>query len=91
MTDKTDATNQDQVTIQVYSLVDFSLAVQDKILEGYRFDVTRNDTCPVQLGVLLHCVMVKPDATKQVVEQVAEVHEESAPVVRRGRAPKIAN
>lgn len=85
----TENTTQDQVIIQAYSLVDFSLAVQDKILEGYRFDVTRNDTCPVQLGVLLHCVMVKP-AVEQTTRGV-EVTEEAVPLVRRGRAPKTTS
>lgn len=89
MTNNTKETIQDQVTIQAYSLVDFSLAVQDKILEGYRFDVTQNDTCPVQLGVLLHCVMVKP-AVEQTTQGV-EVIEEAAPVARRGRTPKTTS
>ena len=76
-------------TIQAYSLVDFSLALQTKILEGYRLNVTKNDTCPVQLGTLLYAVLERSEEPKTTETEASQ--ELTAPVEgttsRRGRKP----
>lgn len=82
-------TTPETFTLQAYSLVDFSLALQAKVLEGYRLNATKNDTCPVQLGTLLYCVLERSEETAKVEVAEPEANSEAseAPTSRRGRKP----
>ena len=39
-------------------LVDFSSKLQEAVLQGYKLDFS-NENCPIQLGTLLTCCLVK--------------------------------
>lgn len=39
-------------------LVDFSTKLQESVLQGYKLDFS-NENCPIQLGTLLTCCLVK--------------------------------
>jgi hypothetical protein len=78
--------------IETYSLYEFCQAVQQSIIEGWRFDFESNDLFPTAFGSMLVTGMVKnPEvfAQKQTEEvtEVTEVNVEDNQV-KRGRKPK---
>ena len=67
--------------IETYSLYEFCQAVQQSIIEGWRFDFESNENFPTAFGSMLVTGMVKPEAeTKGSTEDNTEV--------KRGRKPK---
>jgi hypothetical protein len=78
--------------IETYSLYEFCQAVQEAVIDGYRFDFDSNERFPTQFGTLMVAGMIKVEQVKQesVVqepEQTAEAQEEK-PVVKLGRKPR---
>jgi hypothetical protein len=79
--------------IETYSLYEFCQAVQQSIIEGWRFDFESNDLFPTAFGSMLVTGMVKnPEVvaqkqTEEVTEEVTEVNAEDNQV-KRGRKPK---
>lgn len=81
-------------TIETYSLYEFCQAVQEAVIDGYRFDFNSNDYFPQAFGSLMTAGMVKADAEEvkqesvvQEPEQTVEAQEEK-PVVKLGRKPR---
>lgn len=71
--------------IETYSLYEFCQAVQQSIIEGWRFDFESNENFPTAFGSMLVTGMVKPEdklfgPTELVIEDNTEV--------KRGRKPK---
>lgn len=71
--------------IETYSLYEFCEAVQQSIIEGWRFDFDSNDLFPTAFGSMLVTGMVKMQPktesnTESLFEDKAEV--------KRGRKPK---
>jgi hypothetical protein len=86
-------------TIETYSLYEFCQAVQEAVIEGYRFDFDTNDKFPQAFGSLMTAGMVKAENIKQepVGELVGEAEDfvqpteqvqEEKPVVKPGRKPR---
>jgi len=80
--------------IETYSLYEFCQAVQEAVIEGYRFDFDSNERFPTQFGTLMVAGMIKVEQVKQesVVqekeqEQPTEAQEEK-PVAKPGRKPR---
>jgi hypothetical protein len=75
--------------IETYSLYEFCQAVQQSIIEGWRFDFESNDLFPTAFGSMLVTGMVKnPEVVAQKqTEEVTEVNAEDNQV-KRGRKPK---
>jgi hypothetical protein len=71
--------------IETYSLYEFCQAVQQSIIEGWRFDFESNDLFPTAFGSMLVTGMVKPEA---VVQNNTEVLAQDNTEVKRGRKPK---
>lgn len=75
--------------IETYSLYEFCQAVQEAILEGWRFDFESNDLFPTAFGSMLVTGMVKKPEDKVlvpsqlIIEETSEVNQ-----VKRGRKPK---
>ena len=67
--------------IETYSLYEFCQAVQQAIIEGWRFDFESNDLFPTAFGSMLVTGMVK-------AEDKAEVTVQDNTEVKRGRKPK---
>ena len=44
-------------------LVDFSTKLQEAVQQGYKLDFS-NENCPIQLGTLLTCCLVKDPSTE---------------------------
>ena len=44
-------------------LVDFSTKLQEAVQQGYKLDFS-NENCPIQLGTLLTCCLVKESSTE---------------------------
>lgn len=44
-------------------LVDFSTKLQEAVQQGYKLDFS-NENCPIQLGTLLTCCLVKDSSTE---------------------------
>jgi hypothetical protein len=82
--------------IETYSLYEFCQAVQQSIIEGWRFDFESNDLFPTAFGSMLVTGMVKkPEIVAQEETEVQfQVIEEEFSVyaqdnqVKRGRKPK---
>lgn len=79
--------------IETYSLYEFCQAVEQSIIEGWRFDFESNDLFPTAFGSMLVTGMVKkPVGTVENKEVVDAVNTEETPVVnteaKRGRKPK---
>lgn len=79
--------------IETYSLYEFCQAVQQSIIEGWRFDFDSNELFPTVFGSMLVTGMVKAeDKPKEIVQQHTEVvTQDNAEVnteVKRGRKPK---
>lgn len=67
--------------IETYSLYEFCQAVQQSIIEGWRFDFESNDLFPTAFGSMLVTGMVK-------AEEKPVVNTEDNTEVKRGRKPK---
>lgn len=67
--------------IETYSLYEFCQAVQQSIIEGWRFDFESNDLFPTAFGSMLVTGMVK-------AEEKPVVNTEDNAEVKRGRKPK---
>ncbi len=75
--------------IETYSLYEFCQAVQQSILEGWRFDFESNENFPTAFGSMLITGMVKPEVkveSKPVLE--LQDNTENNTEVKRGRKPK---
>lgn len=71
--------------IETYSLYEFCQAVQQAVIEGWRFDFESNELFPTAFGSMLVTGMVKAEQKPEVViEDYAEDNTE----VKRGRKPK---
>lgn len=57
-----------------YGVVDFCRSVQESFEEGYRIDLTKNETCPMVFGTMYELLMVKSDqaAVEPAVEAVVQ-------------------
>jgi hypothetical protein len=73
--------------IETYSLYEFCQAVQQSIIEGWRFDFESNDLFPTAFGSMLVTGMVKSEVQSETETQV-ETETESEVQVKRGRKPK---
>ncbi len=75
--------------IETYSLYEFCQAVQQSVIEGWRFDFESNDLFPTAFGSMLVTGMVKKPEDKVlvpsqlIIEETSEVNQ-----VKRGRKPK---
>jgi hypothetical protein len=50
--------------IVTYSLIDFAIALQEGLKEGYELCVDVNEFVPQQIGTLMVCTLVKPNAAQ---------------------------
>ena len=79
--------------IETYSLYEFCQAVQQSVIEGWRFDFESNELFPLAYGSMLVTGMVKKPEVKQVVlsenntQVLSEVNTQDNQV-KRGRKPK---
>jgi hypothetical protein len=53
--------------IVTYSLIDFAIALQEGFKEGYELRVDVNEFVPQQIGTLMVCTLVKPNAAQAAV------------------------
>lgn len=75
--------------IETYSLYEFCQAVQQSIIEGWRFDFESNELFPTAFGSMLVTGMVKAQKeTQDKPEIVIEDYAEDKPEVKRGRKPR---
>jgi hypothetical protein len=75
--------------IETYSLYEFCQAVQESVIEGWRFDFNSNELFPTAFGSMLVTGMVKEEAkTENSVEDKPEVIVQDNTEVKRGRKPK---
>lgn len=75
--------------IETYSLYEFCQAVQQSIIEGWRFDFDSNELFPTAFGSMLVTGMVKAeDKMSSSPEVNAQDNTEDKPEVKRGRKPK---
>jgi hypothetical protein len=79
--------------IETYSLYEFCQAVQQSVIEGWRFDFESNDLFPTAFGSMLVTGMVKAEPkikgpTELVTEETPVVNTEVNTEVKRGRKPK---
>lgn len=81
--------------IETYSLYEFCQAVQQAVLDGYRFDFDSNSRFPQAFGSLMTAGMVKVSEIKAeesgqeiVAAEVQQVIEDK-PVVKPGRKPRV--
>ena len=80
--------------IETYSLYEFCQAVEQAVLDGYRFDFDSNSRFPQAFGSLMTAGMVKVSELKAeesgqdiVAAEVQQVIEDK-PVVKLGRKPR---
>ena len=59
--------------IETYSLFEFCQAVEQSIIEGWRFDFNSNEMFPTAFGSMLVTGMVKTEEIVEVSDNVAEV------------------
>lgn len=71
--------------IETYSLYEFCQAVQQSVIEGWRFDFESNELFPTAFGSMLVTGMVKAEEKPEVV---TEDNTEDKSEVKRGRKPK---
>lgn len=71
--------------IETYSLYEFCQAVQQSVIEGWRFDFESNELFPTAFGSMLVTGMVKAE---EKAEEKAEVIVQDNTEVKRGRKPK---
>jgi hypothetical protein len=81
--------------IETYSLYEFCQAVQQAVIEGWRFDFESNELFPTAFGSMLVAGMVKAEDKLQVEVKFEEINEvivqdntENKSEVKRGRKPK---
>lgn len=81
--------------IETYSLYEFCQAVEQAVLDGYRFDFDSNSRFPQAFGSLMTAGMVKvseikAEESEQEVTpiEVTQVTEDK-PVVKPGRKPRV--
>jgi hypothetical protein len=79
--------------IETYSLYEFCQAVQQSIIEGWRFDFESNELFPTAFGSMLVTGMVKADdqpkaLVQETTEDNAQVIIEDKAEIKRGRKPK---
>lgn len=87
--------------IETYSLYEFCQAVQQSIIEGWRFDFDSNELFPTAFGSMLVTGMVKAepkikgptelvteDKPEDKPEVIVQDNTEDKPEVKRGRKPK---
>lgn len=79
--------------IETYSLYEFCQAVQQSVIEGWRFDFESNENFPTAYGSMLVTGMVKGAKVVQekaeiVIEDNAQDNTENKSEVKRGRKPK---
>lgn len=67
--------NLTKVTIEAYSLFEFCKQVQDRIIEGYRFNFESNEMFPTAFGSLLVAGLEKPLVETKVETKVEPVVE----------------
>jgi len=67
--------------IETYSLYEFCQAIQQSIIEGWRFDFESNELFPTAFGSMLVTGMVKAEEKPEVIVQ-------DNTEVKRGRKPK---
>jgi hypothetical protein len=67
--------------IETYSLYEFCQAVQQAVIEGWRFDFESNELFPTAFGSMLVTGMVKAQEKPEVIVQ-------DNIEVKRGRKPK---
>lgn len=72
--------------IETYSLYEFCKAVQEAVVEGWRFDFDSNELFPTAFGTMLVAGMVK--AQPKQPEVVAEATTEEVAQPKRGRPAK---
>lgn len=75
--------------IETYSLFEFCQAVQESVIEGWRFDFESNELFPIAFGSMLVTGMVKSEDEVIALEdnKSIEVLEDNVQV-KRGRKPK---
>lgn len=78
------ASAQERVIVQEYSLADFTFKVSSLVQQGY-IPSEENEGYPMQLGMLYTCNMLKVKPAVETSEQ-QEVQPESK---TRGRAKKV--
>ncbi len=71
--------------IETYSLYEFCQAVQQSIIEGWRFDFDSNELFPTAYGSMLVTGMVKAETS---TEDKSDVIVQDNAEVKRGRKPK---
>jgi hypothetical protein len=71
--------------IETYSLYEFCQAVQQSVIEGWRFDFESNELFPTAFGSMLVTGMVKAEEKPEVVN---EDNTDNKSEVKRGRKPK---
>lgn len=83
--------------IETYSLYEFCQAVEQSVIEGWRFDFNSNELFPTMFGSMLVTGMVKDntevkskDNTEVIIEDNADNADntENKSEVKRGRKPK---
>jgi len=82
--------------IETYSLYEFCKAVQEAVVEGWRFDFDSNELFPTAFGTMLVAGMVKPESVTEKVDQspeeVIDMQKFAVPAVeaqpKRGRPAK---
>lgn len=75
--------------IETYSLYEFCQAVQQAVIEGWRFDFDSNELFPTAFGSMLVTGMVKAqDKAEVVIEDYAEDEPKVNTEIKRGRKPK---
>ena len=71
--------------IETYSLYEFCQAVQQSVIEGWRFDFDSNELFPTAYGSMLVTGMVKAETS---TEDKPDVITQDNTEVKRGRKPK---
>ena len=71
--------------IETYSLYEFCQAVQQSVIEGWRFDFDSNELFPTAYGSMLVTGMVKAETS---TEDKPDVIVQDNNEVKRGRKPK---
>jgi len=82
--------------IETYSLYEFCKAVQEAVVEGWRFDFDSNELFPTAFGTMLVAGMVKTESVTEKVDQspeeVIDMQKFAVPAVeaqpKRGRPAK---
>jgi hypothetical protein len=67
--------NLTKVTIEAYSLFEFCKEVQDRIIEGYRFNFESNEMFPTAFGSLLVAGLEKAEAKPEPLPILDSVQE----------------